>query len=117
MKTKKLKINFKLLAVVFVFPMVLTSLSCSGDDDNGTDGNTINMCENDISAILDDLADANSTFIQNPTEANCEALRQVYFEYIDILEGCVQIANNNQYQNQLDEAEQQINALDCSEFE
>lgn len=102
--------------LVFGLCLIFT-LSCSSDDDNGTDQNPVNMCENDISAILDDLGNANTVFAQNPTEANCEAVRQVYLDYIEILQGCILIANNSQYQNQLDEAEQQINTLDCSEFE
>ena len=69
--------------------------------------------------ISDELAaytQAASAYASDPTPAKCEAYRQALLDYLDAaedVEACVPTASFSQYQQAIDQARAEANALQC----
>ncbi|MEM9548361.1 MAG: hypothetical protein AAGA77_20425 [Bacteroidota bacterium] len=97
------------------------SFSACGDDDDGGSGNV--DCDNATevnNAIADEaqaVTDASTAFANDPSDANCEAFKNAYLDYIDVLRDLQDCANQagvgDTWQTTLDQAETAAEALLC----
>ena len=97
-----------LLSLILIF-----SISCSSDYE-GNLVDDISGCEQLLTELNQDLADAATAFSQNPNKANCNAYRNTALDFLDELEDCaVAVAQFEAIQ----ETAQEVADLDCTQFE
>ena len=70
----------------------------------------------DLQNEITNLSNASSAYSLNPTTENCKAYKEAYSDYIDALRGyekCVSAAERAGWQQSLDEAEADVNNIQC----
>ncbi len=101
--------------------LFLIFMACSGDDDDdinqvGCNGASIYTSNVFLDANMK-LSQASSTYANNPTPENCEALKNTYRDYIDAvrsLRNCAELYGEiEDFNESLDQAEQRNDDLEC----
>lgn len=113
MKTLKLSLLF-----TFMFMCALSFSSCGGDDGpGGVDCNDSIAVNNEISDEVEAISDAVNAYINDQSEANCQALKNAYQDYIDELKSLQDCANDAgvgaEFAQSLVDAEASIDDLIC----
>jgi hypothetical protein len=108
--------NKRILFALVLMVAVCGLWSCGGDDDNdGCSTAWASELTNEINA----MSAAATTYALNPTVANCNAYKDAAQDYIDALEpygNCATLTGQNRtdWQNALNDAQAEINQIDCS---
>jgi hypothetical protein len=109
--------QFKFLFTLFLFGLL--SVSC-GDDDNGGGNNNVDCSDSvAVNAAVSDELNAISTaataYGNDPSNANCQALKNAYQDYIDALEDIFDCAKQaglqNEFQQSIDAARASIDSI------
>ncbi|NBC58984.1 MAG: hypothetical protein GVY05_11965 [Bacteroidetes bacterium] len=103
----------KVMPVILIMTLIGVTLSCSNDDGGDVIDDT-SGCEELLTGLNQELADAATTFSQNPTEENCNAYKNVALNFLDELEACAVAAGQF---DAVQEAAQEVSELDCTQFE
>jgi len=83
----------KKYTLLFLFASMMTfAISCGDDDNDSPSGCTQNFL-NDYQTEIDNINAASTTWAMDPSEANCNALKDAYDDYFDALENWEDCAN------------------------
>ena len=101
---------------VLVFGVVLLSLSSVSCKKSGVSCGSTGWALG-IQDEITNLSNAAGAYSTNPTTENCQKYRQAYIDYIDALKGWEKCLNTSadraEWQQQLDEAEQEAQNIQC----
>ena len=106
----------KRLNQIFALCLFCTAALFLGCNNNDDDGITTCIWTTELQAEAEALSNAASAFGADPTTANCEAYRSAFQDYLnaaDDLDGCVPAADRPAYQQAIDEAQAELDALQC----
>lgn len=100
--------------LAFVMLALLVLFSCSKDDDGITPCSTNWALE--ISSEITAISTAYSNYAMDQSEANCNALKDAYRQYIDALKpfgNCSTLAGADraEWQDAIDEAEEELDTI------
>jgi len=87
--------------------MCLGFFVACGSDSDGPDGS--GGCDEErINNRSMEFINAGTVYVQDPTEANCEAYKVAIQAYLDAIDAC-----DNLYETELDEAKEAAEQLEC----
>jgi len=98
---------------LFLLTLAIGMTSC-GDDEPDVDCTSTNFA-NTINALINDLNAAVTTYNNDPSSANCQALKDAANDYLDGVESfddCADI-DQTQFNDQLDQAREAVNTINC----
>lgn len=111
-----MKSLFKTALILLFSSIVLFSCKDDDDNDNGLCGNNWSPAvelESEITA----LSDAITVYSNDPTVQNCEAYKAAFQDYLNAIvswEECyVHIGQQEQWQQDIDEAQADLDELEC----
>lgn len=115
--------NMKYLKSLSFFTFLIMGLiltSCGDDDDNGAgnvDCNSSIAVNNAIAQEVDNISTALNAWVADMSDANCDALKEAYQDYIDALQSLQDCANQAgvgaEFAQSLADAEANIANLAC----
>jgi hypothetical protein len=101
------------LLTCLLFGLVFVTYSCKDDDDDPVACNWTTELEAELNAVIN----AATVYGNDPTPANCQAYKNAYQDYLNELDNYVECAalsgQQAEYQAALDDAQAQIDALQC----
>ncbi|NNE14495.1 MAG: hypothetical protein HKN51_05930, partial [Saprospiraceae bacterium] len=90
-------------------------ISCGGDDGPGGSSCNSQGWTVEYEDELDAVNDAATTWANDPTDANCEALKDAYNDYLDVLDDWEDCANQldqfDEWQAAIDAARQTVDSI------
>ena len=108
-----MKLNF--LYFLLLLSVAVLNTSCGGDDD--IDCNDEREITEAINGLSDELIEASLQFSQDPSQSNCENIRDVYSRWIDNLESvenCAdQVGQGDEFRQAINEAREGLNNFTC----
>ncbi len=108
----------KFVILLFFFSLTALTIGC-GDDDGGGSNNAPDGCtasfNTDLQTELTAINNATATWSNEPNEANCNALKDAYNDYLDALEeweDCAEFYNQvTSWQEAIDATRVTINSI------
>lgn len=108
------------MKISFLFPLLLVALTfitSSCGSSNAIDCSNELAVSNAINSVTDELVDASLTFSQDPSQANCNNIRDVYSRWLDNLEEVEDCADDlgqgAEFRASLEEAREGLNNFTC----
>ncbi|MDF1698313.1 MAG: hypothetical protein P1U56_20860 [Saprospiraceae bacterium] len=101
--------------IYLLFAFALCFASCGGDDGpSGAECNSLGFTA-EYEVELTAISEAATVWANDPTEANCDALKDAYNDYLDSLEKWEDCANElnqfNEWQAAIDAARQSVSSI------
>lgn len=101
--------------------LMILFVGCGGNDSNPLGGcNGLSYTEAFQGDQYQDLVDASTNFGEEQTAQSCEVYKSELQDWYNVLAGlsssCIAVSEE-QYQEALAEAQEDINEIDCSEYE
>ena len=90
----------KFSILLFMATLIIASFGCGGDDPNDPPSGCNTVFSQTFNGELDAISTAANAYGMDPSQDNCDALKDAYNDYLDALEDWEDCAN---FYNQFDE--------------